>query len=189
MLVRPHLETNRLRLRPVTATDLDALHALWTDKDVRKYLWDDRVITRDETAGQLALSHVSFDEHGFGHWAVSVAAADDLIGFASLRYFGDPPEVEVLCGFYADHWGQGLATEAAAAVMQYGFHELGLDSIYGGADPPNRRSFALMERLSMRFAKRMTIGGIEAIYHVVTRDEFAPPAATVHVTNGGFRVR
>ena len=43
------IDTARLRLRPYRASDLDALHRLWTDAGVRRYLWDDRVIERDES--------------------------------------------------------------------------------------------------------------------------------------------
>lgn len=38
------LETARLHLRPCQAADAEVLHLMWTDPDVRRYLWDDRVI-------------------------------------------------------------------------------------------------------------------------------------------------
>lgn len=183
----PHIETDRLRLRPVYDIDLDALHALWTNEHVRKYLWDDKVITRDQAREQLDLSRTSFAEHGFGHWAISHTGDDDLIGFAGLRHFDDPPEVEVLYGFCPDHWGKGLATEATMAVLRYGFEERQLERIYGGADPPNKRSFAVMERVGMQFEKRMRIGGVETIYHVVSRADFASEGALYRVTSGAFR--
>ncbi|MCU0635807.1 MAG: hypothetical protein MUE41_13110 [Gemmatimonadaceae bacterium] len=49
----PTLATARLSLTPTTARDVDALWTLWTDPDVRRYLWDDRTITRDEAAATL----------------------------------------------------------------------------------------------------------------------------------------
>jgi RimJ/RimL family protein N-acetyltransferase len=44
----PILETARLRLRPFTYADVDVLHAQWTDPDVRRYLWDGRVVAEPE---------------------------------------------------------------------------------------------------------------------------------------------
>ena len=51
------IETERLRLRPLTANDLEDLHLLWTDADVRKYLWDDQVISREQ-AEEIGRAHV-----------------------------------------------------------------------------------------------------------------------------------
>ncbi len=50
------LETNRLLLRPLSPSDLDYLHGLWTEPLVRRYLWDDQVISRDEAAAVIQAS-------------------------------------------------------------------------------------------------------------------------------------
>ena len=48
------------------------------------------------------------------------------------------------------HWGQGLVPEAARAVIQWGFEAYGLAKIYASADPRNKRSQRVMEKLGMR---------------------------------------
>ena len=48
-----------------------------------------------------------------------------------------------------EHWGKGLMLEAAKAVIQWGFGERGLAKIWAKADPPNRRSWRVMEKLGM----------------------------------------
>jgi ribosomal-protein-alanine N-acetyltransferase len=50
------LQTARLVLRPITTDDIDALHALWTNADVRRYLWDDIVIDLEHAATEINCS-------------------------------------------------------------------------------------------------------------------------------------
>ena len=62
----PVLHTRRLILRPWTPQDVDALHGLFTAPEVRRYLWDDVIITRN-LVRQLVDSHaVTSDRHGIG---------------------------------------------------------------------------------------------------------------------------
>src|SRR3990172_1069901 len=79
------LGTERLRLRPCEPADLDALHALFTDPGVRRFLWDDRVTARDETAAVIEASVASFTSHGFGQWLAFPREGDALVGFSGLR--------------------------------------------------------------------------------------------------------
>ncbi len=63
----PHeIETARLRLLPLAKADVDEVHALWSSPEVRKYLWDDEVITRQRTASLVEESLRLFATHGYG---------------------------------------------------------------------------------------------------------------------------
>jgi ribosomal-protein-alanine N-acetyltransferase len=166
------IQTRRLIMRPFTMNDVDALHRLWTDPQVRKYLWDDLVISREQAAEVVENSMASFAQRGFGLWAVFPKDKDELIGFCGFRLFDDPPEVEILYGISPAHWGQGLATEAAQAMLRCGFDEHGFERIFAGADPPNAASFRVMEKCGMTFAKRMFINNIEVAYYVIPREAF-----------------
>lgn len=171
--MRPvEIQTERLRLRPFTAEDLDDLYRLWIDPGVRKYLWDDTEISRAQAMEVIASSLESFEAHGFGMWAVYPKDESELIGFCGLRLFGEPQEVEILYGISTERWGQGLATEAARAMIRRGFEEHGFDLIFAGADPPNAASFRVMEKIGMKFAKRIHLNGLETIYYVMSKEEF-----------------
>jgi [ribosomal protein S5]-alanine N-acetyltransferase len=169
---RYEIETERLHLRPCVEGDVDALHRLWTDAQVRRYFWDDAVIERARAAEVIESSVESFGAHGFGQWVISPKGGEDLIGFCGLRHFGEPPEVELLYGLAPSFWGRGLATEAACAMLCDGFGRLGLGRIYAGTDPPNAASVRVMERAGMSFDRRTRVNGLEAIYYVVTREAF-----------------
>ena len=165
-MVAKQLETVRLRLRPFVASDLDALHLLWTNPDVRRYLWDDVEISRDRAEAVIGLSIESFSSRGFGFWAVFFREnTDNLIGFCGLRTFGDTEDVEILYGIHPSHWGQGIATEASEAVLNFGFQTCGLTKIYAGADSPNASSFRVIEKLGMTYDGPRIVNGMEAVYY------------------------
>jgi len=174
----PLIETARLRLRPFMPDDLDALHRFWTDPEVRRYLWDDLTISREQVEAVLQSSLVSFQTHDFGHWAVIHARRGSLIGFCGLRCTGDPSEVELLYGIAPPYWGQGLATEAARAVLRYGFEEKQLARIIASADTPNVASVRVLEKAGMRFERhgRTDTGG-DLVYFAMSREEFRPDDA------------
>ena len=150
---------------------MDVLHRLWTDPAIRKYLFDDEIITRERAEQEVRGAIECFWTRGFGQWLVLEKGLP--IGFCGLRPFGEPPEVEVLYGLAPEHWGRGLATEAARAVMASAFEEHGLGRLYAGADPPNTASFRVMERLGMKPVQRARSGDREALYYAVSREAFS----------------
>ena len=166
------IETARLRLRPYRESDLDALHALWTDPDVRRYLWDDTVITRARAAETMQASLACTAQHGFGHWAVCPAGGDVVIGFCGLRFIDETPEVELLYGLAPAYWGRGLATEAACAMLRHAFETLGRSRVYAITDVPNSRSVAVMQRVGMEFDARFWHHGLDSVRYVITREAF-----------------
>jgi ribosomal-protein-alanine N-acetyltransferase len=163
-------------MRPFAAADIDELHRLWVDPDVRKFLWDDRIIARETAIAVVESSVDSFATHGFGFWAIHSKNDPKLIGFGGLRHFtedgGAMSEVEILYGVAPEHWGKGIATEAACAVLRYGFEESELAHIYAGADPPNAASLRVIEKLGMKFARKIVVNCVEAVYYVMNRDDY-----------------
>ena len=111
-------------LRPWTRDDVDALHALWTTPELRRYLWDNTLITLD-TAKQLVESHLAIANGcAIGYWALHIPppislSAAPIAGFCGFRFIDDGPEIELMYGLQAEHWGKGLATEACMAALDY----------------------------------------------------------------------
>jgi ribosomal-protein-alanine N-acetyltransferase len=177
----PLLETPRLLLRPSAHADLDALHRLWTDPKVRRYLWDNVIIPKERTASFLQESVECFERHGFGQWTVCFRGYDSLIGFCGFRFLDNTPEIEILYGMAPAYWGQGLATEAAAAVLRYGFDVLRFTRVVADADPPNVASFRVMEKLGMRYTRRGYRHNVEVITYTLARADFQPQEAWYQV--------
>ncbi len=120
-------------------------------------------------AAVISASRAAFASGGVGFYAVSRRSAPaDVIGFAGLRPT-EADEVELLYALLPAHWGQGLATEAARAVLDHAFATQPLTRILAGADPPNAASFAVMERLGMTHHAEHESDGRPVRYYRRTR--------------------
>ena len=122
------LETKRLLLRRFVMSDLDALLTFYSDPDVVKYI-PDAPRTYEETKEELEWflnGHPRFPELGL--WATIHRESDNLIGRSGLlpSTIDGQHEVEVAFAFSKAYWGQGLGTEVAEALLQYGLEHLHL---------------------------------------------------------------
>lgn len=150
------LRTERMLLRTMTAADVDDVHAYQSLPEVCRFmLYEPR--TREvvaakiaEWAGmgrlaragddlELALQLTSGESAGrvIGHVYFKLVSTEDLTG-------------EIGWALHPDFSGQGYATEAASAVLDYAFGELGLHRVVAELDPRNTASVALCLRLGMR---------------------------------------
>ena len=166
-MLLPELRTARLRLRPFGAGDVDAIHALWTDPGVRRFLWDDRVIGRERAAHEVASALRDEAEGGFGLWTLHLREVDGVIGFCGFRRMHEADELELLYGLLPEHWGQGLAVEASRAALEQLFAACSAQRVYALANPPNAQSFRVMEKLGMRFDRDGEAGGRPARFYVL----------------------
>lgn len=167
-----HLATGRALLRPVEAVDLEALHALWTEPGVRRYLWDDEIVARELTASVIERSLRQFAEEGHGLWLALDNRGGDLVGFCGFWYFHEPPQLELLYGVAASRWGHGVATELAVAMLRHGFETLGFERIQGSTDLANAASIRVMEKAGMRLSRRETAEGKDTVFFTLERPSF-----------------
>jgi RimJ/RimL family protein N-acetyltransferase len=144
------LSTARLKLWPCTLDDVDALHALWREPAVRRYLLDGRILNRREVEDFVTGFLRAQEERGFCLWLFESHDDTTLIGFVALKEIAETSEVELYYGLAPESFGQGLATEAARAVLRYGFEVLGLERIWARTDPPNTASMRVARRLGMK---------------------------------------
>ena len=145
--MQPTLDTPRLRLRPAIERDGDALWSLWTAPEIRRFLWDDRTITRDEAITTLRDS-LELGDAGLGLWIVEAREAPTLLGCAGLLPVTTAAEfeprlaglVEPLVALAPEAWGRGYAREALCALLDHASDTLGLERLAGVTDIPNTRS-------------------------------------------------
>lgn len=135
-------------LRTWSREDVDALHALWTAPEVRRFLWDDVVISRD-TVEKVVESHFEMvDRYGIGFWALEISDSP-VAGFSGFRLIDGGSEIELLFGLRGQHWGRGLAMEACRAALTYLWGSTNYKRVYARTDPPNERSVRVTKRLGM----------------------------------------
>lgn len=94
-------------------------------------------------------------DKGMTFWPIELPGKQDFIGIAGLEplNFEAPfgPAVEVGWRLARAYWGQGYATEAGQASLNYGFQEVGLAEIVSFTAESNQRSIHVMQRLGMRY--------------------------------------
>jgi [ribosomal protein S5]-alanine N-acetyltransferase len=146
------LQTERLLLREFGAPDEPDIHAYASDPEVvRLMIWGPNTpeMTRSYLEGVLGAQQ---------HWprpdvalAVELTAERRVIGSIALR-IRDERNSTADIGFVLNraYWGQGYMVEAAHAVLDTAFREVGLHRVWATCDPRNRASYRVMERLGMR---------------------------------------
>lgn len=148
------LSTNRLYLRPLQQNDLSWFHMVNTDPAVRKYLWDDRVITESDARDILLQNQQQFTNRGYGLWKICRTQDQQALGYTGLWFFFEEVQPQLLYAILPPFGKKGYATEAARAVMEYAFHSLGFTYLIAATDPPNTSSRKLAIRLGMTLWKK-----------------------------------
>ena len=171
----PVIATTRLVLHPLADSDTDELVAVFREPRVRRYLLDDEIVSAEWVRAEIAASALRFERDGTGLWAVRLTGRTALIGFAGFREFFDPPQLQLLYGLRPQFWGQGLATEAAAAACNHGFGPVGLDRIVAATDADNEASARVLLRLGMRPVETRPEGAGGTTVYVLERCA-VPPA-------------
>ncbi len=149
----PRLQTRRLLLRRWREADLDPFAAMNADPVVMEFF--PRTLSVEESAAFIERIEACFDQHGYGLWAVEkIEPGQPLIGCIGLSPVEPDlpcaPAVEVGWRLSRAYWGRGYATEAASAVIAFGFDRIHLDEIVSLTASVNLRSQRVMERLGMK---------------------------------------
>jgi [ribosomal protein S5]-alanine N-acetyltransferase len=158
------LRSPRGVLRPLDITAAADLHAMWTSAGVRRFLWDDRVISREDTGSAIARSGALFTEHGFGLWGFWSDDRQRLSGFGGLWPFRDPPVIELVYGVDETLWSRGYATEIARAVVDFSFAVLKMPVVRASTDFGNVASVRVLEKLSFIQTGRDTVAGLDTLF-------------------------
>ena len=148
------LHTPRLVIRNWEERDRDLFHHINSDERVMEFYPFRR--TRQQADEVMDKLRAAIDAKGFGLAAVELADSGETIGYAGLSPVTMPPvipteEIEIGWRLAAGHWGQGYASEAATALLRFGFRDLELEEIISFAVATNIRSIAVMQRIGLRY--------------------------------------
>jgi RimJ/RimL family protein N-acetyltransferase len=147
------IETERLRLRPFAASDLDALHAILSDEGVVRYLYEG-VRTRDEVRELLERKQgnvgVARDGDGLSV-AVELRETGELVGDLSLSCVStEHRQAELGFIVHPAHHGRGYATEGARPLLDLAFGRFGFHRVIGRLEARNVGSARVLEKLGLR---------------------------------------
>jgi ribosomal-protein-alanine N-acetyltransferase len=144
----PDLATERLRLRAPVPRDAAALLALIGDPEVTRYTNVATITTLEEAQASLERLDQRYAAHDMIRWAIELVPRNEMIGTVGLlRFDFEHRHAELGYDIARRWWGQGLAPEAAGAVIRYGFSVLGLHRIDAGVLPENHASVRVLQKL------------------------------------------
>ena len=184
------LETDRLVIREFTIEDGFLIYTLNQNSEVTRYTHDP--VKDIEDARQILQQVIlpQYDLYNHGRWAVHVKPALAFIGWCGLKFVSrstsagrQENEIDLGYRFSKESWGNGYASEAAYACIEYGFKKLHLQRIVGRALPENAASIRVLEKCGMSFLGEQVVDGYPArTYEII--NSFIP--ANSLSQNNGF---
>ncbi|GLX22160.1 MULTISPECIES: GNAT family N-acetyltransferase [Streptomyces] len=147
------IRTPRLLLRRWTDDDLVPLSEINADPDVMRWTGDGSALDLEETADAIERWEEEWDDEGFGLFAVELLASGELIGAVGLSAADDLPEtrhqVQISWRLGRPFWGQGYASEAAQAALEFALQDRGLDRVVAVNRVGNEESANVIRKLGM----------------------------------------
>lgn len=151
------------------AEDWTALRIIATDPEVMRYIndgqpWPDPQIREFV---QRQIGHLA--THSFCLWKLTDKRDNVFLGFCGLQpvFIAERNEIEIGWWLAREKWGQGLATEAAQAALRDGFERAALNRIIAIAQPANRASTRIMEKIGMRYQRDAVHKGINVVLYSI----------------------
>ncbi|HWO47714.1 MAG TPA: GNAT family N-acetyltransferase [Solirubrobacterales bacterium] len=160
------IETERLRLRPVVAGDVEELVRLHDDPLVAEYLG---VRDPEWYEWRVEASAEEWAQRGHG-FLVVVDAAGRFLGRTGLKYWPQFGETELGWVLRPEVRGRGYATEAARALLDWGFEELDVPYVTAMIRPDNAASVAVAERLGMTPLREDELLGDPVVVYSLSRE-------------------
>ena len=153
------LETERLLLRHLDVQgDAAFIRALLNTPAFLRYIGDRGVRTEADARRYIADGPVaSYADHGFGLFAVDLRRSGEAVGICGLLQRPTLADPDLGFAFLPAAWGQGYATEAAAATRAWGHAVHGLDRIVAITQPDNAGSIRVLEKTGFRFERMVAV--------------------------------
>ncbi len=158
------IETERLILRELEYTDTNDLFEMDSDPEVHLYIENNPVKTINEITKVIEALKKQYKENGVARWAVINKLTSECIGWSGLKYFNQPLNnhinfYELGYRFKKKHWGKGFATESSIAILDFGFKNLNIDTIYAITDPKNLNSKKVLTKLGFSYKETFDYEG------------------------------
>lgn len=162
------LTTERLHLRPFTIADHPAIHAVYADPEVMRFVGHGAHRTMAETATALRTYGDVLERRGYSFLAVTERAGGALIGDGGLHPLGGTgPDVELGYTLARGAWGKGYATELGQALVEYAFTVLRVPRVVAQVELANTASRRVLAKLGMtERGERIAYGRPHLLYAV-----------------------
>jgi RimJ/RimL family protein N-acetyltransferase len=168
------LETERLHLRPLRTADIEEFIALSEDPEIARFV---KALDRPQAEERLRAIAREWRERGHGIFAVLHRGDRRFLGRLGLSYWPQFGETEVGWVLRRDAWGRGYASEAARAILDWGFEALPAPYFTAMIAPDNERSIRVARGLGLSPLRRDVLNGTAVVVYAVTRERWSGAAA------------
>lgn len=145
------VETARLKLVPLSARFNDDLYRLFNEPEVADWLFLTGPPTRDQVAARTKLHEQIWAERGYGMFAVLEKASDRFVARVGAMTTPETGRIEIAWSTTRDAWGQGYASEAAAASIAHTFTASALEALDCYLRPDNTASRRVAEKVGFGY--------------------------------------
>ncbi|MEZ5344517.1 MAG: GNAT family N-acetyltransferase [Pyrinomonadaceae bacterium] len=167
----PLFETERLRLFHWTVSDLPVLTKILSDPEVIRFIEDGVPFDQNRTLDFIYKMERSTRQRGYARWKVVERSTGETIGSCGYGFMEETSEIELGYLFARRFWGNGYATEAAAASADYGFNILGFREIISLTSPENVASQKVLQKIGFGIRGREIFDGEENIVFVKNKSD------------------
>ncbi len=152
-------------------SDVTDYSALVADPEVMKYIGDGLAVDAPQARDYVENCIESERTLGFARYALELGKSNEFIGFCGYSLIDD--YVDFGYRIARRNWGNGYVTEAAQAVIKYGFERLGFECIVAIAYSGNKRSLRVMKKLGFDDERPDTLNGHGAVRYCLRNPTFA----------------
>jgi RimJ/RimL family protein N-acetyltransferase len=166
------LESDRLTLRMLRDSDLDAYAEMCADPEVMLYIGDGQPLARPMAWRNLAMMVGHWSLRGYGLLAAEERASGIFVGRIGFWNPDGWPGFELGWMLRRSFWGRGYATEGARLALQFAFTHLDQPHVISLIHPENASSIRVAQRLGERLVGPTEVMGKPALVYRITREEW-----------------
>ena len=170
------LETERFFLREVDFCDENGMFELDSNPEVHKYLGSKPVTNIRQVRDYINNLKQQYLENGIARWAVIDKKTNEFIGWSGIKLIKE--SINNKTDFYEigyrlkeKHWGKGIATETAVALIKYGFENLQTDRIYAICDIDNAGSKNVLLKSGLTLIESFDYDGVEHFWFEIAKSD------------------
>ncbi|WP_411680318.1 GNAT family N-acetyltransferase [Clostridium thailandense] len=159
------IKTARLRFSIWEEEDIQEALELWGDLEVTKFIASNGKMSKEQIYERLKKEIENYNKFKVQYWPIYLIDSNENIGCCGLRpYDFDKNIFEMGIHLKSKYWGNGFASEACLALIEYAFNTLRVDGLFAGHNPKNIASSKLLKKLGFTYI----------------HDEFYPPTGLYH---------